>query len=291
MSDSQKQGRPGVVQVTKRSVQGFMADDMTTYAAALSYQVFFSLFPFVIFLLALLGFLNVPGFFNTLLEESQSVLPQRAFGILEGVIEQVRGNASGGLFSIGIILALWSASSAVRMGMHALNEAYDVEDRPAWKKFPLSVLYTLILAVLIIAAVGLMLAGPQLVELIAQPIGLGSLFTTLWGWLRIPVAIVLLVVILALIYYLFPNTRQPFRLISPGAVIAVVIWVAASLGFFFYVANFGSYSATYGALGAVIVLLLYLFISAAVMLFGAEVNAEVYREVLKEDEEGQEVSS
>ncbi len=286
MSTSGK-SRPGIWQVVKRSVQEFSADDMLTYAMALSYQVFFSLFPFVIFLLALLGLLNIPGFFDWLLEQARTVMPSQAAGLVENVIGQVRNQAAGGVLSFGAIVALWSASSAVRMAMHALNVAYDVEDRAAWKKFPLSLLYALLLAVLVIAAVGLMMFGPQLVQPIAQQVGLGSVFVTLWAWLRIPVAILLIAFILALVYYLFPNTSQPFRIITPGAIVAVIVWVAASLGFSFYVQNFGSYSATYGALAAVIVLLFYFFISASVMLFGAEVNAEAYREVAEDGDNGE----
>ncbi len=286
MSTSGK-SRPGVWQVAKRSVQEFSADDMLTYAMALSYQVFFSLFPFVIFLLALLGLLNIPGFFDWLLEQARTVMPSQAAGLVENVIGQVRNQAAGGVLSFGAIVALWSASSAVRMAMHALSVAYDVEDRAVWKKFPLSLLYALLLAVLVIAAVGLMMFGPQLVQPIAQQVGLGSVFVALWTWLRIPVAILLIAFILALVYYLFPNTNQPFRIITPGAIVAVIVWVAASLGFSFYVQNFGSYSATYGALAAVIVLLFYFFISAAVMLFGAEVNAEAYREVAEDGDNGE----
>ncbi len=279
MSTSGK-SRPGLWQVVKRSVKEFSADDMLTYAAALSYQVFFSLFPFIIFVLSLLGLLNIPGFFDTLLNQSRTLLPNQAYNLLEQVVSQVRGQATGGVLSFGAVVALWTASSAVRMAMHALNVAYDVEEeRPVWKKFPLSILYTLLLAVLLIAAVGLMLLGPQVAQWVAQQVGLGSFFVTLWAWVRIPVAILLIAFILALVYYLFPNTDQPFRIVTPGAIVAVIVWVAASLGFSFYVQNFGSYSATYGALAAVIVLLFYFFISAAVMLFGAEVNAEVYREV------------
>ena len=278
-------------QVIKRSVKEFSADDMLTYAMAVSYQVFFSLFPFVIFILALLGLLNIPGFFDWLLSQARTVMPSQAAGLVENVIQQVRGQAAGGVLSFGAVIALWSASSAVRMAMHALNVAYDVEDRAAWKKFPLSILYTLVLAVLIIAAVGLMLLGPQVAQWFGNLVGLGSLFVTLWTWLRIPVAVVLLMLVLALIYYLFPNTGQPFRIVTPGAIIAVIVWVAASLGFSFYVQNFGSYSATYGALAAVIVLLFYFFISAAVMLFGAEVNSEAYREVDESGDGGEGASS
>ncbi len=273
-----------------RSIKKFSADDMLVYASAVSYQVFFSLFPFIIFLLALLGFLNLQPVFDFLLQQSKAVMPQSAFGMVQGITKQVQSQASGGIMSLGVIVALWSASSAVRMAMHALNVAYDVEDRPAWKKIPLSVLYTLILATLLIVAAGLMFMGPKLVEPILQAIGLGSLaglFLTIWTWVRIPVAVVLLMLAVALIYWLFPNVRQPFRFITPGAVLAVIVWIAASLAFSFYVANFSSYSATYGALASVIVLLLYFFISAAILLLGAEINAQSYRGTTEEGEDGQ----
>jgi membrane protein len=280
VSSSGQRGEAGRWQVTKRSFTGFSEDDMMTYAAAVSYQVFFSLFPFIIFLLALLGLLHLKPVFDFLLQQSKTVMPQSAFGMVQGITKQVQDQVSGGVMSIGVILALWSASSAVRMAMHALNVAYDVEDRPAWKKLPLSVLYTLILATLLIVAAALMFMGPKLVEPILQAIGLGSLaglFLTIWTWARIPVAVVLLMLAVALIYWLFPNVRQPFRFITPGAVLAVIVWIVASLAFSFYVANFSSYSATYGALASVVVLLLYFFISAAILLLGAEINAESYR--------------
>jgi membrane protein len=273
-------GGIGWFQTTKRAVKEFSADDMMTYAAAVSYQVFFSLFPFVIFLLALLGFLDLRPVFDFLLDQARALMPRNAFSMVEGIIGQIQGQASGGIMSFGAILALWSASSAVRMTMHALNVAYDVEDRPAWKKIPLSVLYALLLAALLIVAAGLMFFGPKLVEPVLQAVGLGpatTLVLALWTWLRIPAAVVLVMLVVALIYYLFPNTSQPFRYITPGAVIAVLVWIAASLGFSFYVSNFSSYSATYGAVASVIVLLLYFSISAAILLFGAEINAETYR--------------
>ena len=140
-----------------------------------------------------------------------------------------------------------------------------------------------------------MLVGPQVVEWLAGQVGLGTLFVMLWAWLRFPAAILLLMVFVALVYYMFPNTDQPFRFITPGAILAVIVWVATSFGFSYYVSNFANYSVTYGSFGAVIVLLLYIFISAAVLLFGAEVNAEIYqqfadgearREKTREEEKG-----
>ncbi len=267
-----------VWQVAKRSVQEFRADDMITYAAALSYYMFFSLFPFVIFLLALLGLLNLTSFFDWLLKQSQMVLPGQALGLVKNIVAQVRGQAASGLLSFGAVVALWSASAAVRMAMHALNVAYDTEDRVAWRRFPLSILYSLVLAVLVIAAVGLMVLGSQVAQWIGPLVGLGSSFVTLWTWLRIPVAVVLMVLVLVLIYYLFPKAHQPFKFITLGALISTIAWVAASLGFSWYVKNFANYSATYGAIAAVIVTMLYFFISSVIMLLGAEINAELYRQ-------------
>ena len=272
-----------------RSIKNFSADDMMVYAAALSYQLFFSLFPFVIFLLALLGVLNLTSFFDWLLKQSQTVLPGQASGMMQNILEQIRGQAAGGALSLGAVLALWSASTAVRMAMHALNVAYKVEDRAAWKKFPLSLIYTALLAVLLIAAAVLMLIGPQLTSWVAQQVGMGPVFATVWTWARIPVAIVLLMLVAALVYYLFPNTDQPFRLVTPGAVLAVIVWVLASLGFAWYVSNFASYNATYGALAAVIVLLFYFFISSAILLFGAELNSEVYHQAAEEEDVGERI--
>ena len=291
-SDERKGGIGGFFQVVKRSVQEFSADDMLVYAAALSYQIFFSLFPFIIFILAVLGVLNLQSFFDWLLEQAKTVMPGQSTKLIGSIISQVKGSAASSALSLGAIIALYSASGAVRQAMHAMNVAYDIsEERPVWKKFPLSLLYTLLLAVMLFAAVGLMLLGPTAARFIGGQIGFGSeLFVTLWTWLRIPVAIVILMVVVAIIYYLFPNHRQPFRLVTPGAVLAVIVWILASLGFSWYVTNFSSYSKTYGSIAAIIVLLLYFFITSAILLFGAEMNAETYRQVTDDPEERPEAS-
>ncbi len=275
--------------VILNSVKNFIEDDMLTYAAALAYQVFFSLFPFVIFLLALLGFLRIPGFFDTLLNQAATVLPGQAMSLLERVVGEIQGRAAGGLLSFGIVFAVFVASAAVRAAMHAFNIAYDVErEQPIWWQFPFSILYTLLFAVLVIVAVALMVLGPRAAEWLADLVGLGEVFVALWTYLRWPVAALLLIVMVALINYLFPNVNQRFRLITPGAVLSVGVWIAASLGFSLYMSTLGegSYSATYGSIGAIIVLLLYLYISAAVLLLGAEVNAEIYRQAATNDAEG-----
>jgi membrane protein len=162
--------------------------------------------------------------------------------------------------------------------MNALNVAYDVEEtRPMWKRYFLSVLYTIGFAVLLMAAAALMVLGPEGIEWLADQVGLGPLFVTLWTWLRWPALVLLLMLVAALVYRLLPNVEQPFRLITPGAVVAVVIWIIASVGFALYVSNLTNYSATYGSLGGVIVLLFFFYISGAVLLLGAEINAELHK--------------
>ncbi len=267
-----------LVELLKRSFRSFSKNDMLTYAAALSYQALFALFPFLIFLIAVLGFLHIPQFFDWLLEQARTALPADGYRLVENVVESVQGKARGGLLSLGIVVAVWSASSGVRSVMNAMNVAFGVEEsRPIWKRYLFSVIYTIGLAALLIASTGLTLIGPKAIEWIADQANLGSEFVTLWTWLRWPVLIVLLIVAAALIYYVAPNVDQPFALITPGAVLAVIVWVLASLGFSLYVSNFSNYSSTYGSLGGIIVLLLYFYISSAVLLLGAEVNAQFHR--------------
>lgn len=262
----------------KRSFKQFQEDDMTTYAAALTYRLLLAIFPFLLFLLTVLGALGISEFFTWILDQARSAMAPDVYSQVEKIVNQVQGGASGGLLSFGLIAALWSAAAGVRSLINALNHAYDVEDeRAIWKLYPLSLVYTVGLAVLFIVAVGLMFLGPQTATWLAGQIGLGDVVVTLWNWLRIPVAIVVMMVAVAVIYYFLPNLDQPFKIVSPGSVIAVIAWLVASFIFFFYVSNFGNYNATYGSLGGIIVFLLYLYISAATLLFGAEVNAEIFK--------------
>lgn len=261
--------------VMVRTVTEFINDEMSTYASALAYQMLFSLFPFLLFLIALIGFLHLPDFFSWLRLQSELVLPHDALDLVNPVIDQLQ-QSKGGLLSIGIFIALWTASAGVRLMMSAMNAAYDVvEGRPAWKRIPLSVLYTIGIAGMLLVAAALMVLGPQVMTWIAAQVGLEDFIVTLWTILRWPVIIVLMMVAVALMYYVMPDVRQDFRFITPGSVLAVVVWILASLGFAFYVQTFADYNAMYGSIGAIIVLLLYFYISAAVLLLGAEMNAVI----------------
>lgn len=267
--------------VATEAAKDFSADDMTTYAAALAFRFLLALFPFLIFLLALLGALGLTDFFDRLLAQARLALPGDAYGLLKQVIGEIRSQPGAGLLSVSILFAIWAASTGMRSLMTALNVAYDVaEERPAWKRYPLSIVFTIGLAVMVVVAAGLALVGPQAFAFLTERTGLGGVATTLWTWLRWPLAVVLITLAVAVVYYVAPNVRQPFVIVTPGSVLAVLGWIVASIGFTFYVSNFGNYTATYGSLGGVIVLLLYFFITAAVLLFGAELNAAIYHAVL-----------
>lgn len=275
--------------VLVRTVKEFVDDEMSTYASALAYQMLFSLFPFLLFLIALIGFLHLPDFFSWLRMQAELVLPPQALDQVNPVIDQLQ-QSKGGLLSVGIVIALWTASAGVRLLMSAMNAAYDVpEERPVWKRLPLSILYTIGIAGMLLCAAALMVLGPQVMGWFAARIGLESFIVTLWSIARWPVVVILMMMAVALIYYVMPDVKQKFRFITPGSVLAVVVWIAASVGFGIYVKNFADYNAMYGSIGAIIVLLLYFYISSAVLLLGAEMNAVIEHMSVEGKDKGEKV--
>lgn len=274
-------------EVLKDAAAKFFKDDMPTYAAALSYRMLFALFPFLIFLVTLLGVLELPAFYAWIESQAAYLLPAQAMEQVNNVLRELKTDQRG-LMSVSIAIAIWSASAGIIGTMNALNVAYDVrERRPGWKRIAVALGYTIGLAALLIAAAAAMVTGPQLLTWLARHIGLADLFITVWAWLRWPVAVLLLMSVVALVYYAAPNLKQNFHLISPGAVVAVGVWITASIGFSFYVQNYGKYNQTYGSMAAVIVLLFYFFLSASVLLFGAEINAVLARKRGERIEEGE----
>lgn len=282
-----KMRNAGVWTVLKNTARNFSDNDLSTYAAALAYRALFSVFPFILFLMALLGFLHLPAFFDWLREQAALALPPVAMQQVDPVIDQLQ-RSQGGLMSFGILLALWTASIGVRALMNAMNKVYAVvESRPSWKLVLLSVAYTVGLAFMMLLAAGFMTMGPQIMSWIAAQIGMEQILVAVWAWIRWPLAIFLLMLAVALIYYATPDVEQDFRFITPGSVVAVVVWLAASLGFGIYVQNFADYNATYGSIGAIIVLLLYFYISAAVLLLGAQLNAVIEHLSVEGKDEGE----
>jgi membrane protein len=259
------------------AVKAFIDDDMLTYASALAYQILFSLFPFFIFLLALISTLHLPDFIFWMRQQAQMLLPEAAMASVTGVLEQLR-QPRGGLLSAGAIVALWTASAGVRATMNAFNVAYGVQEtRPVWVRYPLSIFYTLAVAALLILSAALLLIGPRAMQWMANYLGFEQFFVTAWTWLRWPAAIVLLSLSAALIYYSAPAAQPKFPLVTPGAVVSVLLWIVASIVFNYYALNFADYGAMYGSIGSVVALMFYFFISSAVLLFGAEVNAVIER--------------
>lgn len=265
--------------LAKETVKYYLENDMLTYAAALAFQALFSIFPFLIVLIALLGLLDLMQFYDWIRVQLGAMLPDEAMVQVERVIEEVQ-RPRGGLLSAGLVVALWVASGAMRVTINAMNKVYKVkESRPFWKLYPLSILYTLCIAGMMISAAVLMVLGPQAMTWLAEQIGMEQFIVTVWTWLRLPVAMMLLMITVAFVYYIAPDVEQRIRFITPGSVLSVLVWIAASMGFGYYITNFADYSAVYGSVGTVIVLMMYFYISAAVMLFGAELNAVVEHHV------------
>ncbi len=269
-------------QVLRRTIREMRDDNLTDWAAALTYYAVLALFPGLIVLVALLGLLGrYPETFDSLLRIVRELGPESAVdtfrGPVEGVIKQ-KGTA-GALLGVGVAGALWSASGYVGAFIRAANQVYEVEEgRPFWKLRPLQLGVTVLMVLaLALVALALALAGP-LADAIGGVIGLGDTALALWSILKWPVLLVVVMAMFAVLYYIAPNVRQPsFRWVSPGGVAAVLLWVAASALFALYVANFGSYNKTYGSLGGVVVFLVWLWLSNLALLFGAELDAELER--------------
>jgi membrane protein len=278
----------GIFKLGERPIRKFFEHRMATYAEQLSYRGLFGLFPFIILVFALLAVLQLDAVFDRLLDAAMDAPPQQIPEPLEPVakegraqtvflrplIEQAREQAGGGLLSFGIVLSLWSVSAVAFTLTEALNAAYGVEEtRSRRKRFAFVLVFGPFLALTFIVACGLMLIGPQVAGWLAELAGLDEAWVALWAWLRFPVALLLLAVMLSVVYRFVPDTDRSFWSAAPGALFAVIAWAITSLGFSFYLANFADRGLTYGSLGTAVGLLIYLYLSASVVLLGAEINA------------------
>jgi membrane protein len=251
-------------------------DNCLGLAAQLAYYFLFALFPFFLFLTALIGFLPIPNLMEQIMNLLVTVVPGNVLQLIQDNVHHLVTEQRGGLLSFGILAALWSSSSAVTAIIGALNRAYDVKERrPFWKMRGTAILLTLGLALFMLSALVLLMFGPQIGSWIASQIGLGSIFEVTWNILRWPIIVFFLIVAIGLVYYFAPDVEQKWKWITPGSAFAVILWIIASLGFSFYVNNFGSYNKTYGSIGAVIVLLTWMYISGLIILIGGEINAEI----------------
>ncbi len=267
--------------VLKRTVKEFSDDNITVWAAALTYYGVLSIFPGLLLMVTVLRLFG-PDTVNKITDNLAGIAPGGVADMIRSAAEnlqQGQQGTAGVVAIISLLAAFWSASGYIGVFMQASNAIYDVpEGRPVWKTIPIRLGVTLVTGVLLTAAALIVVFTGGLAELVGRALGIGSSVVTVWDIAKWPVLVVLISLLFAILYWASPNAKHGgFRWVSPGGVLAVVIWLAASAGFGFYVANFGSYNKTYGSLATVIIFLVWLWISNIAVLLGAEFDAEIQR--------------
>ena len=263
-------------ELLKRTIREVNEDDCFGLAAQLSYYFFLALFPAVLFFLAVASFFPIANLNDELLRTLGPFAPPDVLRFLEEQLTRLSNADSGGILTIGFLGTVWSSSAAVVAIINSFNRAYDIEEgRPWWKVRLTAIALTFALAIFMVVSFMLILAGPTLAEYLARTFGLGPVFE--WGWkiLQWPIAFALVSTAIGLVYYFAPDAEQEWVWITPGAIVGTSLWILVSLGFKFYVANFADYNATYGAVGGVMALLLWFYISGLAILVGAEMNSEI----------------
>jgi membrane protein len=243
-------------------------------AAQLSYYFLFALFPFLVFLVTLLAYLPVQGATEELVTRVAQIMPAQAANILRHQVNRLTMVQRPRLLTVGIIFTLWSASRGVDAIRTALNLAYDVkESRPFWKTQGMAVAVTVITAILVPLAVAAFALGGTAGEWLADHLGVARWYALIWAWLRWPIIALVLMFVVAVLYFALPDVKQEWRFITPGSVTGTLLWLAATYGFTQYAEHFGKYNVTYGSIGGVIVLMTWLYITGIVFIIGGEVNA------------------
>ena len=271
-----KLGGLGWKDLAQRLWQESQKDEILGRAAQLAYYFLLALFPALLFLTAFLGLFPLEQVMPELMAYLRTVLPSDALSLLQRYLDNVVKGSGGDILSLGLLGALWASSSGVTAIMEALNVVYGAEEtRPYWKVRVIATLLTIGLAGFIIVSMTLILYGARIGEWITDIVGLGWLFLIAWNVLQWPVAVLLMLLALAIIYFVCPDVEHDWRWVTPGSVCAVSLWVGVSLGFKLYVDHFGNYNAAYGSIAGVIVLMLWLYLTGVVMLLGGEINAQI----------------
>src|SRR4051812_29505556 len=275
--------KTGAWPTLKRTALEFQEDNLTDWAATLTYYGLLALFPALIVLVSIVGLVGDPeSTTNTITDIVTKVGPDSATSTFAGPIEQVTASRStaGLALVLSTLIALWSASGYLGAFIRASNVIYETrEGRPFWKLRPLQLLLTLVLVLLLaVMALGIVLTGP-IVSDVAEPIGISDTAVSIWSYAKWVLIALLFVVMIGVIYYASPNVKQRgFKWITPGGIVALVIWLLASAGFGLYVSQFGSYNSVYGSLAGVVIILIWMWITNLAILFGHELNAERERE-------------
>jgi len=266
----------GWMELFKRSVKEALADDVFDLAAQQAYYFFFALFPALLFVIAVASFFPLQTLINDVVTMLSSFAPQAVIQIITDAMASLSKQNSGGILTFGFLITVWSSSGAMVSIITTLNTAYDVtESRPWWKTRIIAIGVTMALAVFIIASMFLVIAGPTLAENIAGRMHLGPAFKWAWWVLQWPVVVALVATAIAIIYFYAPDVEQDWVWITPGSVLATLLWLGVSLALKFYYQLVPSANAAYGAIGGIMVLMLWFYCSGLALLLGAEVNAEI----------------
>lgn len=272
--------------LARRAIKETIDDGCPGLAAQLAFYFLLALFPGLLFVVSLLAYVPVGAALRDAVGQLEAILPAEIIELIRAQLEQVLAGGHGGLLTIGIAGAIWSSSSAITAIITALNRAFDIDEwRPFWKRRVVSIVLTLGLAAFVVVAFALVVSGADAARWMAEQLGFGGWFARLWPLLRWPVALVLVVLAVDLVYHFAPNTKARWAWITPGALVATGLWLAVSLGFKLYVQNFPSYTAVQGAIGAVIVLMLWFYLSGFALLVGAELNAEIHKALVAAQKE------
>jgi membrane protein len=282
----------GLANLLKRLAKEVQQDHLAAFAGNLTYKGLFALFPFFVFLLSLLGLFGASGLVDAMIERVDDVLPEGAVAFLEEQLLSIAEGRAQGAFTVGavvaLLLALWGVSGAFRSVMEAMNVMYEIEEaRPLWKQALISILLSLGVAALLVAALVLVVFGPEIGGAVADSVGLGSVFQIVWNVVQWPVLIFFVVFAFALVYYYAPDVEQRFKWISPGSIVAVLMWLIFSLLFSIYVELSGSFNATYGTFAGIIILMLYIYYSSFIMLVGAQLNQVIEEHIPGGKNEGE----
>jgi membrane protein len=260
----------------QQTIADTFEDGVPGLAAQLAFYFLLAVFPALLFLVSLLSYLPVEPAIGTVFARLDAFVPREVLSIVRQHVEQVLDGDSGGLMTFAIAGAIWSSSTAMTAIISALNRAYDIdESRPWWRTRLLAIVLTILLSLFAVVAFTLVVGGADLGRWLANQLGAGDAFAATWAIAQWPVALLLVVFAIDLVYYLGPNADAEWVWITPGSLLATVLWLAASIGFKLYVQNFSNYTAVYGAIGSVIVLMLWFYMSGFALLVGAELNAEI----------------
>lgn len=264
--------------LARRTLQATLDDNGPGLAAQLAYYFLLALFPALLVLVALIGLLPVDDLLGAMLLRLSQVAPPDVMRILRAQLDSIAQGEPLGVLTIGIVGALWSSSAALNAIVATINQAYNIaETRPFWKARALSLALTVLLASFIIVSFGLVLAGPALAETVADRFRLGAVFEWTWKIVQWPVVFALVSTAMSIVYYFAPAVKQRVGEVVPGAVLATVLWLLASLGFRLYVVKFSSINETYGTIGGVITLMLWFYLSGLAIIVGAELNSEIWK--------------